>query len=316
MAGIVAAVALPLVLAAAALLLWPRSPTAVSEEDALARYRSEGGASPGPAAESPIGMKLAQAVFDATVLPGTAGPAGTDAAVEEAAGVAAGGRTEGPAQTAGPEGTARPTAVRPAGGVYVFSASGSERVSLGPASDTRPYGATVTATVRNDGNCWTFRQALFAEHSETTRYCLDGDGSLHATGHSKTQRIGPITAQAEMSCSPDLVLGGSPASSLSWQSNCNMATTTPLFTASIRQNGTIADLGAESVDVGGSAVTARHVRIRRDVSGDMTGFWHEDLWFASGDNTIVRIERNAELRGPASFSENATIVLTSMTPRS
>jgi len=307
--AVVLAVAQPALLFGAAAMLWSRPATTVSEDEALARFRAQGAMSAGSGAQAPLPLQPAETP--------TADATAADGAETSGAGAEAGSdSSQDPEQTQGGENVPGAGRLRPAPGVYSFSATGFERVALGPAADTRPYSGNVTATVRSDGECWTFQHDLFVEHTETTRYCAGSDGTLRATSHTKTQRVAVVTAQATLSCTPDILLTIGGGSGPPRQTACDMRTTTPLFTASIRQSGTVVDLGEEPVTVGGAAVAAHHVRIRRDVSGDMAGHWHEDIWFSSTDFTIVRIERDAEMRGPATFTEKSAFVLNSMSPRS
>lgn len=304
---VVAAVAV-VVVATLGFVLWPRGGTPITSEKALADFRSS----------TRSGSQRAPAP-GATAVPVTPDPSASPAGTGSDPGVApvesgsGGGNSHA---QAGQGGTATPGSLSrvPAAGVYAYSAEGYERVSIGPAEQTRQLASTVTATVRPSGTCWTFTHSLFVEHTEDTTYCIADGGSLTLEGHTKHQKVGVVTATADMGCDPATVVPGSAASGSTWEATCRMETHTPVFTAGTIQRGTTAVVGIEAVDVAGRAVQAWHVRIRRNVSGDLTGFWHEDVWFAHADGLPLRIVRNAELSGPATFREESTFSLRSLEP--
>lgn len=295
------------VVATLGFVLWPRGGTPITSEKALADFRSStrSGSHRAPA----LGATTAPVTPDPSAAPAGGGSEPGAAPVEP------GSAGDHSSAQAGQGATATPGSLSrvPAAGVYAYSAEGYERVSIGPAEQTRQLASTVTATVRPSGRCWTFTHSLFVEHTEDTTYCIADGGSLSLEGHTKHQKVGVVTATADMGCDPATVVPGSAAGSI-WEATCRMETHTPVFTAGTIHRGTTAVVGTEAVDVAGRAVQAWHVRIRRNVSGDLTGFWHEDVWFAHADGLPLRIVRNAELRGPATFREESTFSLRSLNP--
>lgn len=287
----------------AAFVLWPRGGTPVSEDQALEAYRSDDLLSKFEAPALTPGTTVPPGA--APVASAEAGPAGTADGEAPAGGSAAGSPAGDPAGLPG----------RPAPGVYSFAAAGTESVNIGPASQTRTLADTVTATVRHTGECWSFTHDLFAEHQETTTYCPGGGGSLLMAGHTKAQKIGVVTAAAELTCSPPDLLGPAAAPPGRWSTDCTLRTTTPVFTATVTQTGTTVASGPETIRVGSTDVSAWRVQVRRSASGDMSGHWNEDIWFAAADHTIVRIERDAVLSGPARFTEGSSFALRSIQPR-
>lgn len=306
----VAATAAGVVLVAAgvaAFVLWPRGGTAITEEQALEAFKSETGYDDGsliPGGDA----SGADATTETTVPPaGDTAAAGGDLVPAAADAAPAGGGTAA---------TGTPLPGRPAAGVYSFAASGGETVSIGPASQNRTLAATVTAIVRHSGECWTFTHNLFAEHVETTTYCPGGDGSLRMSAHTKSQKIGVVSAEANMSCAPPDMIGPVAAPTGRWATTCKLQTHTPVFTANVTQTGTTTVTGPETVNVGGVDVPAWHVQERRDASGDFSGHWYDDIWFSTVDHTIVQIARDTEMAGPARFTERSSFTLGSLQPRS
>lgn len=296
------------VVAALAFVLWPRGGTPITSEKALEEFRSS---RPGPQRSSASGEDSQ----DTTGQKQGAEQLGTGSEAGAATATPGSESSSTPSEVAsGGAASAGPSMRVPAAGVYVYIAQGYERVSLGPADQTRQLASAVSGTVRPSGACWVFTHSLFVEHTEDTTYCLDDTGSLVVRQHTKHQKLGVVTATADMRCEPMTVVPGVNAAGASWEARCPMETHTPVFTAGSLHQGTTAVVGAEALDVGGRTVQTWHVRTRRTVSGDLSGFWHEDIWFAQVDGLPVRIVRDAELRGPATFREQSTFALRSLEP--
>lgn len=289
----------------AAFVLWPRGGAPVTEEQALEAYRAGDLLDEFEAPALVPGTTSAPTTAPATASEGAGGAAATAAAGDPAGAGAPGAVGSSPAGLPG----------RPAPGVYSFAASGTESVNIGPASQTRTLADTVTATVRHSGDCWSFTHDLFAEHQESTTYCPGAGGSLLMAGHTKAQKIGVVNAAAELTCTPPDVLGPAASPAGRWSTTCAMTTRTPVFTASVTQAGTTVASGPETISVGGTDVSAWRAQVRRSASGDMSGHWSEDIWFSATDHTIVRIERDAQLSGPARFTEKSSFALRSLQPR-
>lgn len=71
----------------------------------------------------------------------------------------------------------------------------------------------------------------------------------------------------------------------------------------------------EKIDVGGTDVETRPIKMNFPVTGDITGTWDETVWWSS-DHLPVRIERSFHLAGPATFNEDSKLQLTSLEPSS
>lgn len=243
----------------AAVVLWPRGTSQVSEEDALEDFRARGSATTADETEDPDRE------------PGTVPPAG----------------------------------------VYVFAAEGQEEVKLGPLpAETRPFADTVTAVVVDaGGGCFDWTVNLFAQHTEDTRYCIR-DGSLTIDEHVKHQEIGALSPTATMVCEPN-ALPSEDQPSTALECTLDLEGGPATISATTEGEATVAE--SETVTVGDEEVSATPITITHQVSGDLDGTWEETTWWST-TGLPVRIERSLDLRGPATFTEESTLVLTDLEP--
>lgn len=201
-------------------------------------------------------------------------------------------------------------------GVYRYGSSGAESVKLGPLpSEDRTYPSVMTVEIRHanrdSDSCFTSTINMLTQHTEETTYCVDSRGTLRLAGHTKHQTAGAMHPVATMTCDPaivreaakatsslecDLVLSGGPAKFRS-----TLHATTRSEDSSVRINGE--DHRAIAVDV------------RYEITGDLTGHWNERTWFATENWLPLRIERDLELRGLATFNETSNMQLLDLTPR-
>ncbi len=199
----------------------------------------------------------------------------------------------------------------PAAGVYTFVASGEEVVKLGPLpAQTRPFPAEVTGVVLpGEQGCFEWTLNLFAEHVETTSYCVHGE-ELTLEHHTKQQQIGALSPTASMDCDPNTIpLTAGRSSDL----DCHLTLSGGPASIAADLSGSASAGTAESVEVGGDEVTAVPVTIDFVVTGDLSGSWVETTWWGP-DNLPVRVERSLDLQGPASFTENSRLDLLDLQP--
>lgn len=198
----------------------------------------------------------------------------------------------------------------PAAGVYTYAADGREEVKLGPLpSENRPFPETVTAVVVDSGAaCFDWTLNIFAEHTEQTRYCTDP--TLRLDAHTKHQRIGALSPTATMTCDPNtLVAPDGVAAAL----QCSLNLSGGPASVSATLSGTATAGPAESLTIGGVEVATTPITVRYDVSGDLDGTWTETTWW-SANHLPVRVERDLDLSGPATFSETSHLELRSLEP--
>ncbi|MGB3410421.1 MAG: hypothetical protein WBA45_04430 [Microthrixaceae bacterium] len=211
--------------------------------------------------------------------------------------------------------------VAPPVGVYTYIASGQQKIKLGPLpEETRTLPSEIVAGVIADpgkasggaavDDCFTFELNLFVEHIERTRYCLDG-GSLRLDEHDKAMKIGPVSATADLDCSPKMSIAvDQPISGRSCQLKLSGG---PMSVEANFEGST--EIGDEtSLEIDGGSVAVRLVTITYVASGSVTGTWVERFWLSTADWLPVRIQRDVALVGPTTLTENSQLTLKSMEP--
>jgi len=198
----------------------------------------------------------------------------------------------------------------PVAGVYRYHATGGESVKLGalPTED-RPYPEELTAVVVAEDGCFTFTLNLLAQHTEETTYCPSGQ-ELTLRDHVKHQQVGALRPEAAMTCDPGLLHGLAAARQ---ELRCSLQMAGGPARLNAQLVGTSAAEVPASVDVGGEAQEAVKLDLSYEISGDLRGTWHEVVWFGT-DWTPLRIERDLELQGLATFTEHSELVLVDRTP--
>jgi hypothetical protein len=203
-------------------------------------------------------------------------------------------------------------AATPDPGVYTYAADGREEVKLGPLpSESRPLPDTVTAVVVDSGDaCFDWTLNLFAEHTEQTRYCTDP--TLRLDAHTKHQKIGALSPTATMSCDPNaLVAPDEDTTTL----QCSLDLSGGPASISAKLTGTATAGSAETLTIGGVDTLTTPITVHYDVSGDLSGTWTETVWW-SADHLPVRVDRQLDLSGPATFTETSHLELQSLEPAS
>lgn len=216
-------------------------------------------------------------------------------------------------ERAGEEGERPAVEGTPLPGVYPYELTGSEQVRLGvlPTQD-RSYPATTTVVVVDAGEgCFTATVNLLDQHTEDTTYCTTEGGGLALAEHTKHQQVGALDPEAELSCDPAvLVADGGGDGELA----CTLSLSGGPASIEADLVGTTEVGEATTVEVDGEDVAALPVTVAYEVSGDLDGTWVERLWFAEHDLLPLRIERELDLAGPATFTERSALVLSSLEP--
>lgn len=203
---------------------------------------------------------------------------------------------------------------QPAPGVYRYASSGHEEVQLGPLpAESRTYPDTMALVVvaEPDASCFTVTLNLLDQHTEDTTYCADGEGRLRIQAHRKHQTIGIMEPTAEMTCAGDvLYVPGQDEQTL----RCALALSGGPITVDADLAGTSRARTGEAVEVDGVPVDALYLDVTYEMSGDLDGTWHEQLWFSAEDWTLLRVERAFDLAGLATFTERSQLDLLSLEP--
>jgi hypothetical protein len=220
-------------------------------------------------------------------------------------------------------GTAGGTATngRPSPGVYAYAASGTERLSLPPLSQTE--GPTVPGTVSLVGtDCWVLRLDYSTHHWQTWRYCQHG-ADLWEEGGTTWQlwAVGPldVTNRSTFTCdagAQSLPAQGSVGST--WRSRCTGTNST--IAGTTVSTGPYRLVGTGVLVIGGTRVPGVHFHRTRTDAGSQRGTEQADVWLDARTGLPLRLEQHLRVVtstqfGTSTYTQDGTLRLTSVTPR-
>jgi hypothetical protein len=173
----------------------------------------------------------------------------------------AAGRYSSPALTG-------PTDRRPHPGVYVYTGTGTDRLTV--PSMSQPDGPTVPVTVTLAGaGCWSMRVDYSTHHWQTWDYGLSGGDLVQTGGHLwMLWQVGPVnlTNQTSITCSPPrLAVPARMSPGQTWDVACTGTSTAVKGLLTIKGTGRY--LGDVTVRVGTRNVLAHHLVETRTDSG-------------------------------------------------
>jgi len=213
-----------------------------------------------------------------------------------------------------------PGSARPAPGVYQYTGSGSEQLSLPPLSQAE--GPSLPGTVTLQGsNCWLFRIDYSTHHWQTWNYCRHGNDLWEAGGQTwQLWSIGPVnvTNLSSFKCAPGtmaLPVDATPGEQ--WQSRCTGTNTSVSGTTT--SAGPYKFIGLDTIRVGRTSVTAaRFLRLRTD-SGAQKGTERSEVWFSTSTGLPLRVQQQIKLTtatpfGTSTYTQNGVFTLASLTP--
>lgn len=210
---------------------------------------------------------------------------------------------------------------RPAPGVYLFTGSGTDRLSL-PAL-TQPEGPSMPVTVTLSGSgCWTLRIDYSTHHWQSWDYCRRGEQLLHTGGAMwSLWQVGPlnITNRTALTCSPaEVVVPASLSTGDSWPLGCTGTSTA--VKGQMTSAGTIRYLGDTTVRVGGKDVAVHHFLQTQTDSGSQQGTERYETWLQVTTGLPVRMQQDIEVRtstpfGDSTYTQTSNLTLTSLQPR-
>jgi hypothetical protein len=209
---------------------------------------------------------------------------------------------------------------RPVPGVYRYTGSGTDSLSLPPLS--QPEGPTMPGTVTLEGaNCWDFRIDYSTHHWETWDYCL-GQGGLRETGGRLWQlwSIGPInvTNMTSITCSPGTV--AVPTHALPqerWAALCTGTSTA--VKGRMVSAGPYQFVGTVTMSVGRSSVRAAHFLELRTDSGAQRGTERTGLWLSESNGLPLRVQQDIKVTtatpfGTSRYTQVGVFTLASLVP--
>jgi hypothetical protein len=210
--------------------------------------------------------------------------------------------------------------LQPATGVYTYSATGTEALSL---LDTgQGWGDTIPATVTAlAGGCWEHRMEFSTNHRATQRLCPDGDRLLEE-GSTVFQSFDFVAATVDdetvFTCDPPSVvidLAASPGDS--WPASCDGAS--EARGTSTRSAGDTEFLGEDTIEIAGEEVRSLHYRHDRTITGDQTGVNRVEHWYDAATGLLLKGVREVEVASPSpigdvTYTESGSFVLDRLSP--
>ena len=220
----------------------------------------------------------------------------------------------------GKNGSAAPGAGRPSPGVYEYTGSGSEQLSLPPLSQAE--GRSMPGTVSLLGsNCWVFRIDYSTHHWQTWKYCPHDSGLWEAGGQSwQLWSVGPLqfTNLSSFSCAPaSMALPADVSPGERWESRCTGVNTS--VKGRTVSAGPYRFVGLATMSIGGTRVEAAQFSRFRVDSGAQRGTERSAEWFDAENGLPLRLEQDIKVTtstpfGTSTYTQSGTLVLVSLTP--
>ncbi len=215
---------------------------------------------------------------------------------------------------------ADPGALRPDPGVYSFTGTAHEQLSLPPLSHSEGPAFPGTVTYGANG-CWTIRLDYSTMHWQSTTFCADAD-NLVESGRAGWYQwyIGAISVAdtATFTCAETIVPADLRAGA-SFPFSCS-GTNAPIDTGAVVMTGTNRFVGTETVRVAGTAVTTLHFREVARMTGGQSGTSTADTWVSATDGLPVKGTWSTTVRSPSpigtsTLSGRGSFTLSSLHPR-
>jgi len=218
----------------------------------------------------------------------------------------------------GKGGGGAPGANRPSPGVYDYTGSGTEHLTLPPLS--QPEGPTIPGTVTLQGpGCWVFRVDYSTHHWQTWDYCLHGGDLWEAGGQTyQLWAIGPIdvTNLSTFTCEPGTMAVPAHATpGQRWPSRCT-GTNTSVAGRTVSA-GPYTFVGLDTITVGGTPVqAAQFLRVRAD-TGAQRGTERTEVWFSTRTGLPLREQQDLTVTthtsfGTSTYTQRGVFILRSL----
>ena len=211
----------------------------------------------------------------------------------------------GPTSTAAPSG---PAVLTP--GVYPYATSGSEGLNLMGVSRFFPARTAMVVTSGPGRSCSTVDWVPLVQHTESTTVCRSVDHSLAVSALTEYETIGGSTTTTVVTCPsstyfiPPIDLPG-----VHWTALCHQVSPAENVTVS----GQV--VGLAPMDVGGTTVSALHVRLTFTFAGVDQGTSPADFWISTARGLVVRERETAHItQDGVHYTELMDSRLTSVTP--
>jgi len=216
-----------------------------------------------------------------------------------------------------------PGTLRPHEGVYSYSGTANEQISLPPKSQTEGPGMPVTVTY-NSAGCWTWRMDYSDSHWQSSTYC-PRDGNLVLTARGGWYRWNfvmlTIADTATYSCNPaEMTLPKLLHQGERFNFSCK-GSNHPINTGVVEMSGYNEYVGTQTMKVAGHEVPVVHFREVSTFSGGQTGTNVADTWFSTSNGlplkgTWATAVHSPTIVGTSTLTAKGGFELSSFTPRS
>lgn len=216
-----------------------------------------------------------------------------------------------------------PGTLRPREGVYSYTGTAQEHISLPPKSQTEGPGMPVTVTYDSEG-CWTWRMDYSDAHWQSSTYC-PRDGNLVLTARGGWYRwdfvMLSISDTATYTCgSGEMTLPKLFASGERFEFSCN-GSNHPIDTGPVKMSGYNQYVGSQTIKVAGRKVPTVKFREVSTFSGGQTGTNVAETWFSTTNGLPLKgtwetTVNSPTVLGTSTLSAQGSFELSSFTPRS
>ncbi len=216
-----------------------------------------------------------------------------------------------------------PGKLRPHEGVYPYTGTATERLTLPPKSQVEGPQIPGTVTYRSDG-CWILRLDYSDSHWQNSTYC-PRQGNLVEVGRAGWYRWNlvalSIADTATYNCSqPEIAIPALLHAGAQYAFSCT-GTNKPLKIGPVKMVGTNEYLGVQTVEVAATDVVTLHFHEVTHFSGGQTGYNIADTWFSTVNGLPVRgtwktVVTSPTFLGTSTLSGTGSFKLSSLTPRS
>lgn len=195
-------------------------------------------------------------------------------------------------------------------GVYVYVTDGFEKTdALTGVTHRYPPRSTITVTGHECGV--RLRWDVLDGRSTTWTLCVDENGWTLASQDERHTFFGR-TERTTYECSGVLFRPPGDVAGTVSEATCT--------TESADEQSTVRVLGRETLDVGADRVQAVHLRRSSRFTGETRGSSTHDVWLDRTSGVLVRIRMestttNESLIGDVHYTEDVSLVLTSLKPR-
>jgi len=216
---------------------------------------------------------------------------------------------------------ADPGALRPHEGVYSYSGSGHEHISLPPRSQVEGPGVPGTVSYPSDG-CWIWRLDYSDSHWQNATFCAR-DGNLVEVARAGWYRWSfvalSIADTGTFKCSSEVVIPAMLQVGQQFPFVCT-GTNNPIKTGVVTMKGTNRFVGPQTLRIAGTDVRTLHFREVSTFSGGQQGTNVADTWFSTVNGLPVKGTWRTEVSSPtflgtSTLTGGASFTLRSLTPR-